>query len=158
MTDPKRPLRVPAPRPRRSFWPRLARPSPRLGISSAALFLALGRSLSPTPFLPGCPSLRLSLFVPLCVSLTLSPWLPQSVCLSVCKSLVPSKLSDPPRQHRTDGPQGRRRSPSSPPAAFPPRRPAAQPAGPARPLAPGLPGPRRRRRCQLRASRPGLEF
>lgn len=131
---------VPASRPRRSFWPWLARPSPCLGISRAALFLLwvarslrlLSTGVSFPPPLPVC--------IPLCLPDSVSLAFPSasSVCLSVCKSLVPSKLSDPPSQHRAEGPQGRRRSPSSPPAAFPPRRPrqVSPPAPPARTWSP----------------------
>lgn len=126
MTDPKRSLRVPtSPRAEASvsasacFCLRLPPLSlSASGISSLALFLALGCSLSLTPFsalgvvpsaLP-CVSLCLSLTVSLAFPLASS--IPaQSVCLSVSKSLVPSKLWDPPSWQGTVGPQEEKRSP-----------------------------------------------
>lgn len=135
MTDPKRPLRClrlglgavsgrgsPARLPASGF---------RELRSSCSGSLALSDS-----FPPGCRSPPpLPVCIPLCLPDSVSLAFPSasSACLSVCKSLVPSKLSDPPSQHRAEGPQGRRRSPSSPPAAFPPRRPrqVSPPAPPA---------------------------
>lgn len=150
---------VPASRPRRSFWPWLARRLPASGFrelrSSCSGSLALSDS-----FLPGCRSLRLSLSASLCVSLTLSPWPPPPLPPSVCLSASPWSQANFPillastglEDHKGGGgPRALRPRPSRPAA---PARSARRP----RLLAPGLPGPRRRRRCQLRASRPGLEF
>lgn len=98
------------------------------------------------------------------LSLPLSPWpvppssLPFAVCLSVSKSPAPSKLSGPPGGSGTAGPLEGWRSPEFSARVLP--VPAPLPARPRRPypLAPGLPGPRRRRRCHLRAPWSGLEF
>lgn len=82
-------------------------------------------------------------------------------CLSPSKSLTLFKLSDPPTDSQTTGPQTRRRSPELTARALPvppgPRPLLAAPRQP-RPLAPGLLGPRRRCRCHLRASGLELEF
>lgn len=117
MTDPKRSLRVPASR-------RARLPSPPQRFSPHDLPSSLPRNFwsFPSVSLAWCSALGdRSLFLPLQLpppaSDLLSPLRRQ--CLSVpSKSLALHKLSDPPTESQTTGPQIRRRSPS------PSRRPA----------------------------------
>lgn len=169
MTDPKRSLRVPAsPRAEASvsasarFCLQLALLSlSASGISSPELFLALGCSLSLTPFSaldvvpPASPCVSLCLSVTVSLAFPLASSIPVQ---SVSKFLAPSKLSDPPSWQGTVGPQEGKQSPGLSACGLPAPAPLPARSRRPRPLAPGLYAPRHRRRCHLRAPWPELEF
>lgn len=168
MTDPKLSLRVPASPRAEASVSASARFCPRLSSLSASEFRVL-RSfwllgllpLSNSVVSPGYPSLRLTLLVYRSLPDSCLPGLfllPLSLrSLSVSKSLAPSKLSGPPSGSGIAGPLEGWRSPELSACVLPVPSRSCRP----RPLAPGLPGPRhrrRRRRCHLRAPWRGLEF